>query len=190
RDAETLIELADEHGFAQHSAQGRMLRGWALARSGEPEAGLAEVEHGISAYQATGAQVVGVYAVLRAESNQLSGRFADALRIVDEALADVSQNEDKGAIPELLRLKGELLGRASQPDQADQIFRQAIAEASDQQAKSYELRATTSLARLLASQGRRGEARAMLAEISRWFTEGFDTADLKDAKALLDELSA
>jgi tetratricopeptide (TPR) repeat protein len=188
RDAETLISLADEHGFAQHSAQGHMLRGWALVHSGEPEVGLAEIDRGISAYQATGAHVAGFYAAIQAESRGLNGKSANALELIEEALADIGQNEERGAIPELLRLKGELLERASQPDQADQSFRQAIAEANDQEAKSFELRATMSLARLLDRTGRRDEARTMLAEIYNWFTEGFDTTDLKDAKSLLDEL--
>ena len=93
---------------------------------------------------------------------------------------------------ELCRLKGELLllQNASDATEAESCFREAIAIAQRQQAKSWELRATMSLARLLAKQGRRDEARAMLAEIYNWFTEGFDTPDLKDAKALLEELSA
>jgi len=89
----------------------------------------------------------------------------------------------------MLRLRGELLLKQGRTEPAEADFREAIALAQKMGAKAWELRATTSRARLLAKQGKRGEARAMLAEIYGWFTEGFDTADLKDAKALLDELS-
>jgi predicted ATPase len=98
---------------------------------------------------------------------------------------------DGFSIPEMLRLKAELLllGGTGATAEAAECFRDAIELARRQSAKSWELRTTTSLARLLAKQGNRDEARTMLAEIYNWFTEGFDTADLKDAKALLDELS-
>jgi predicted ATPase len=107
-----------------------------------------------------------------------------------EALAAADEHEDRHHEAEIHRLKGELLLRqdGSNAAQAQSCFERAIEIARKQSAKSLELRATTSLARLLDKQGRRDQARAMLAEIYNWFTEGFDTADLKDAKALLDEL--
>ena len=110
---------------------------------------------------------------------------------LQEALAAADKNEDRSNLPEIYRLEGELLlGRdSSNASQAQTCFERAIEVARTQSGKSLELRATTSLARLLAAQGKRDEARAMLAEICNWFTEGFDTADLKDAKALLDELN-
>jgi predicted ATPase len=109
-----------------------------------------------------------------------------------EALATADAHEERYYEAEIFRLKGELLLRqhASNDAEAWSCFENAIEIARKQSAKSFELRATMSLTRLLAKQGRRDEARAVLAEIYNWFTEGFDTADLKDAKALLDELSA
>jgi predicted ATPase len=101
----------------------------------------------------------------------------------------MEQNGERFYEAELLRLKGELLLKRAALDDGGACFRQAITVARRQSAKTWELRATTSLARLLAKQGKENEGREMLAEIYGWFTEGFDTADLKDAKALLEELS-
>ena len=108
-----------------------------------------------------------------------------------EALAAADEHEDRSCEAETHRLKGELLLRQKDSNTAEALssFERAIEISRTQSAKSWELRATTSLARLLAKQGKRDEARAMLAEIYSWFTEGFDTADLKDAKALLEELN-
>jgi len=105
-------------------------------------------------------------------------------------LIEIEESEERIAVAEIHRIKGELLLRQGERawQDAEVAFREAIAIARSQSAKSWELRATTSLARLLAQQGNRDEARAMLADIYVWFTEGFDTADLKDAKALLDEM--
>jgi predicted ATPase len=118
------------------------------------------------------------------------GRFDRGLRSIDEAFAFIDRSGQRMYEAEVHRLKGELLiaQDASNAAQAEQSFRTAIEIARRQKAKSWELRATTSLARLLARQGHRDEARTMLSEIYGWFIEGFDTADLKDAKALLEEL--
>jgi predicted ATPase len=115
----------------------------------------------------------------------------DGLSVLEEALTFANDRGDKISTPEIHRLKGELLLRQDDGNAPEAIscFDRAIDIARGQSAKSHELRATTSLARLLSSQGRRDEARTMLADIYGWFTEGFDTADLKDAKALLVELS-
>ena len=119
------------------------------------------------------------------------GRLNDGLSALAEAQAVANETEGRGYDAEIYRLKGELLLKQddSNAAEAQSCFQRAIEIARNQSAKSWELRATMSLARLLAKQGRRDEARAMLADIYGWFTEGFDTADLKDAKALLDELS-
>ena len=115
------------------------------------------------------------------------GAILDALATVEQAL---QLNPDQIIYrPETFRLRGELRLKQGQTELAEADFREAIALAQKMGAKAYELLATMSLARLLASQGRRGEAHSMLAEIYNWFTEGFDTVDLKEAKALLDELS-
>ena len=120
-----------------------------------------------------------------------TGRLDDGLSALTEALAAADEHEIRQYEAEAYRLKGELLLKQdnSNAAEAQHCFERAIEIARKQSAKSLELRATMSLARLLVKQGRRDEARTMLAEIYNWFTEGFDTADLKDAKALLDELS-
>jgi adenylate cyclase len=120
-----------------------------------------------------------------------AGQPYEALEVVEEGLASVAKTGEQIASPSLHRVKGELLLAQTPSDgaKAELCFRTAIEIARGQSARSPELRATTSLARLLAKQGRREEARQILAEIYGWFTEGFDTADLKGAKALLDELA-
>ena len=119
-----------------------------------------------------------------------TGRLDDGLSALTEALAAADEHEIRHYEPEMHRLRGELLLRQdhSNAAEAQNCFQRAIEIARKQSAKSLELRATMSLARLLVKQGRRDEARTMLVEIYGWFTEGFDTSDLKDAKALLDEL--
>jgi predicted ATPase len=128
---------------------------------------------------------------LLAEACTQTGRLDDGLGALTEALAAADEHENRCNEAEMHRLKGELLLKQnnSNVEEAQSCFERAIEIAHKQNAKSLELRATTSLARLLAKQGRCGEARAMLVEIYNWFTEGFDTADLKDAKELLDELN-
>jgi predicted ATPase len=120
-----------------------------------------------------------------------AGRLDDGLGALTEALAVAGEHKDRHTEAEMHRLKGELLLRQdhSKAAEAQSWFQRAVETARKQSAKSWELRATTSLARLLNEQGRRDEARTTLAEIYGWFTEGFDTADLKDAKALLDQLN-
>jgi predicted ATPase len=120
------------------------------------------------------------------------GQFEEGVRTIEESFSLIERSGQLWYEAEVHRVKGELLlaKDASNAAQAEQSFRTAIEIAQKQKAKSWELRATTSLARLLRDTNRRDEARAMLAEIYNWFTEGFDTADLKDAKALLEELSA
>jgi hypothetical protein len=126
-----------------------------------------------------------------AQGYQRLGRCDEALVILDQALARVERSGEIVDKPEMLRLRGEwLLARVGLPaPEAERFLHAATELAHSQQARWWELRATVSLARLLAKEGKREEARAMLAEIYNWFTDGFGTADLKDAKALLDELS-
>jgi predicted ATPase len=165
--------------------------GWAMAEQGHPEEGIAKILEGLSAYHATRGELGRPYwLTLLAEAYEKTGRLEDGLSVLEEALAFANNRGDKISTSEIHRLKGELLLRRDDGNAPEAIscFDRAIEIAHSQSAKSYELRATTSLAKLLASQGRRDEARTMLADIYNWFTEGFDTADLKDAKALLDEL--
>jgi predicted ATPase len=190
--AEALMALAAERGLTYYLARATTLRGWAMAEQGRNEEGIALIQEGLAAIRAIGAELWRSYFLgLLAEACREAGRLDDGLNALTEALAAADEREERNYEAEMRRLKGELLltQNDSNAVEAQSCFERAIEIARKQSAKSLELRATMSLARLLAKQGRRDEARAMLAQIYGWFTEGFDTADLKDAKALLDELS-
>jgi predicted ATPase len=162
-----------------------------MAEQGRSEEGIAQIQEGLAAFRATGAELMRPYFLtLLAEAQMQIGRLDDGLNSLAEALAAADRYENRHYEPEMHRLKGELLLRQDDSNavEAQRCFQRAVAIARNQSAKSLELRATMSLARLLAKQGKRDEACTMLAEIYNWFTEGFDTADLIDAKALLDEL--
>ena len=150
------------------------------------------MDEGLAALSATGTALARPSLLTRlAEAYLLKGRLDEGLRALAEAMAVGEQNEDRQDESERYRVKGELLVRQDDSDaaEAQKCFERALEIARQRNARSYELRATMSLARLLTKQGRRDEARTMLADIYNWFTEGFDTADLKDAKALLDQLA-
>ncbi len=188
---ESLIALCAEHEFPDWFAMATGLRGLAMAKEGHKEEGIAQIQEGLAAYRATGAELYRPYFLcLLAEACMETGRFDDGLRALTEALNAADEHENRHYEAEIHRLKGAVLLKQddSNAAEAQYCFERAIEIARKQSAKSWELRATMSLARLLAKQGRREEARTMLAEIYGWFTEGFDTADLKDAKALLEEL--
>jgi predicted ATPase len=147
------------------------------------------MRRGIAEYEASGMSASSFYLVPLAETYLRIGQLEEASGLLTSMLETVRQTGHRLHEAELYRLKGELLLRASSNEpEAEACFRQAIEIAQGQSAKAWELRATTSLARLLGKQGRRDEARGMLTEIYKWFSEGFDTADLKEAKVLLDEL--
>jgi len=185
--AEITLRIAVEHGFPSWIAWATELRGWALAASGQAEQGIEEIRR-VPGGSDLGADLL-LYALLLS-ANECTEQLEEALRQSDESLIRVEKTDHRLSEAELHRVRGELLLRRHEANvvQAEESFRKAIDIARSQSAKSWELRATMSLARLLDKQGRRGEARKMLAEIYSWFTEGFDTRDLKDAKALLDEL--
>ena len=189
--AEEAIVLSEEHGFAEWIPWGRFNRGWALAELGRVEEGVAEMEEGITGFDRLGGVPFQRFSsALLAHGHARLGRHSKALNMLDRALEHVERSGELDGQAEMLRLKGEILLMDNKPaaSEAEQCFRAALDVARVQEARWWELRATMSLARLLAGQERRDEARAMLAEIYGWFTEGFDTADLKDAKALLEEL--
>jgi predicted ATPase/class 3 adenylate cyclase len=189
---EELRTLATGQGFASEGAYATMMEGWLLAMNGEVEVGITHLHQGLAAYQETGGAVWRpLYLSMLAEAYSQGGQSAAALRILDEALALVNATGERVYEAELHRLKGELLlqGSSENSPEAETCFHHAIAIAQKQSAKSWELRAATSLARLWQQQGKRKEAYDLLAPVYGWFTEGFDTADLKDAKALLDELA-
>ena len=183
------FELAEKHQFRDLAAYCRCILGLARAQLGRATEGVELIRRGIAGRREIG-QRVGISSLLTnlAAAQAREGVIVDALETVEQAL---QANPDELIYrPETLRLRGELRLIQGQTELAEAGFREAIALAQKIGAKAWELRATTSLADMLAKHGRRDEARAMLAEIYGWFTEGFDTADLKDAKALLDELNA
>ena len=190
--AERLIALSAEQGFAHWLAQGMVTRGWALAAQAYHEEGIAQIREGLAAFRAIGVEVLRPHDLcLLAEACVETGRLGDGLHALSEALDAANKHGIRHCEAEIHRLKGKILLKQddSSVEEAERCLRRAIDIAQQQSAKSFELRATTSLARLLRETSRRSEAHAMLADIYNWFTEGFDTADLKDAKALLDELS-
>ena len=163
-----------------------------MAEQGRHEEGIVQMNEGLAGIRATGVEVSRThYLCFLAEACREAGRLDDGLNALTEALAAADEREARLSEANMHRLKGELLRKQNDSNIAEvqNCFQRAIEIARKQSAKSLELRAATIIARLLAKQGRRDEARTMLAEIYGWFTEGFDTADLKDARALLDELS-
>jgi predicted ATPase/DNA-binding winged helix-turn-helix (wHTH) protein len=191
--SESAMRVAEEQGLDNFLGQATGYSGAALAQKGQTSEGISRIRQGLAACRDTGAVLFRPFflgyladAYLRAEQP------TEGLAVVDEALSLVSQTQERWIEAELWRLKGELARQTGLDclTEAENCLRKAIAVAHSQEAKFWELCATTSLARLLRDTNRRDEARAMLAEIYNWFTEGFDTADLKDAKALLEELRA
>jgi predicted ATPase len=231
--AEAVIALCSEQGFAFYLAEGTIMRGWALAVQGQGKEGIAQIRQGIADYRATGAEVHLPYCLaLLAEAYGKVGRAEEGLSVLAEALAAVDKTGERYYEAEIYRLKGQLTLQklsvassqlsATNPQpltpntqaeverEAKECFLKAIEIARKQQAKSLELRATTSLVRLRQQQAleqgarsreqraenRKREARAkldeahtMLADVYNWFTEGFDTKDLQEARALIEELS-
>jgi predicted ATPase len=190
--ADVLLTLATAQGFPLFVGSGTCWRGWALAMQGQSEAGLAQLHQGMAVVLAMGQTLTRpLDLVLRAEAAEHTGQVEEGLPLLAEARTVLEAYERGDLVSETYRLQGELLLRRAVPDaaQAEASFRQALAIARRQQAKSWELRAATSLSRLWQCQGKRDEARELLAPIYGWFTEGFDTADLQEAKALLDEWS-
>jgi class 3 adenylate cyclase/predicted ATPase len=187
--AEALVALATEHGFARYAGLGVYLRGWALAAQGQGAEGIAQMHQGLAAMQATGAVIGREVHALAGVYGQV-GQVDEGLHLLAEALARVSIRGGDQNEAELHRVHGELRWRQTIPDAsaAEACFQQALDVARHQEAKSWELRAAMSLSRLWQHQGKRDQARELLAPIYGWFTEGFDTADLQDARALLEEL--
>jgi predicted ATPase len=190
--ADAAVALATTQGFPPWAAFGTSFRGWALAMQGQGEAGMTQVRQGIAAWRATGAALfVPYFYTMLADVCAHLGHPTDVRQALAEAHTLVDQQEERWGEAELYRLRGVLLLRqpGTPPAEAEACFRQALDVARRQQAKSWELRAATSLSCLWQQQGKRDEARELLAHVYGWFTEGFDTADLQEAKALLEELS-
>jgi class 3 adenylate cyclase/predicted ATPase len=207
--AEALITLSREQGFTLRAATGTVLRGWVLAKQGQVAEGIVQMRQGLALCRAAGAEVwTPSYLALLAEACGKVGQEEEGLSLVAEALALVDKTGQRVGEAELYRLKGELTlqqlsvissqlsvtdPRPLNPDpqgEAEACFLKAIEIAQKQQAKSWKLRAAMSLARLWQQQGKRTEAHTLLSEVYNWFTEGFDTKDLQEAKALIEELES
>jgi len=217
-EAEAAIALSIEHEFPLFYAEGTFVRGWALAQQGQIQEGIEQMRQGIAAFRATGAELsLSSHTASLVETYLKMRQTEEGFAALAEALAMIDKNGERMVEAELYRLKGELTLQklsvassqlsVSNPQsltpntqyptpspqaeaEAEACFQQAIEIARRRSAKSLELRAVMSLSRLWQQQGKKEEARQMLAEIYGWFTEGFDTADLKEAKALLETLSA
>jgi len=192
KHADMALALCTEHSIAYYLAWATIIQGWALAEQHQREEGLTQMQQGLAAFQATGGRLrLPYYLALLAEAYGHSGQVEQGLHLLNKAFADMQQTGEHFWEAEQHRLQAELLLAHSTADQttAAAYLHQALEVARRQQAKSLELRAATSLARLWQSQGKRSEAYDLLAPVYGWFTEGFETADLKDAAVLLDELA-
>jgi predicted ATPase len=190
--AENLIALSKEQGFPHWAAQGLFWRGWACAAEGRSDEDLAQMREGAAGIQATGANIChSIRLAFLIESYARAGQVGEGLRAVDEALSFIERHGERPHEAEFHRLKGELLLSQETPhaERAEACFQTAIEIARRRQAKLLELRATTSLARMWQRQNKRDDARRLLGEVYGWFTEGFGTLDLREAKALLRELA-
>ena len=203
--ADAMISCAEEHGLPYYGAVGSIMRGWALVMQGNVSDGIGLMRAGLAACEATGTQQHHAsYLVFLADALAAASRIEEGLEALERATEAVHRTKEHFYEAELYRIKGELILK-SEPSpetvaknaqattgnlqsEAESCFHNAIEIARHQNAKGMELRAATSLARLWQLQGKRQEARRLVEEIYCWFTEGFDAADLKDAKALLDEL--
>jgi predicted ATPase len=190
--ADAATRLAGEQGIAQWFAGGTILRGWAVAVQGQAAEGIAQIHQGLVAWRAAWAEVLRPsWLALLAEAYAAGEDPAGGLHGLAEALVLIETTGERWYEAEIHRLRGELLLQPAiaEPSEAEARFQQALTIARRQQAKSWELRAAMSLSRLWQQQGKRAAAHELLAPIYGWFTEGFDTSDLQEAKALLEELS-
>jgi predicted ATPase len=184
-----LVAVTTEQGFLFWRALGEIYRGWVAVKKGDLTEGMSLLRAGLIAYRATGAELyVPHYIALLAAACEIAGRTEEALALLNDALQLAERTGERWFAAELHRHKGQLLLRQGHCEAAEELYRKALSIAAEQGAKLWELRAAVSIARLRRDQGRRAEAGDLLAPVYGWFTEGFDTPDLKDAKALLNEL--
>src|SRR5271169_2227138 len=187
--ANQLVAVTTEQGFTLYHATGTIYRGWVKVKNGNATEGMALLRSGLAAYRATGAEAwVTSYITLLAVAYEIAGQVGEALTQFDDASQVVERTGQRWFAAELNRHKGQLLLRQGHTEAAEELYRRALSIAAEQEVKLWELRAAASLARLRRDQGRPAEARDLLAPIDGWFTEGFDTPDLREAKALLDEI--
>jgi predicted ATPase len=191
--AEVGMALSAEQGLPFWEAVGMVMRGWALAAQGQAEAGITQLTQGLAAYRATRQRIfLPYYHAMLAEIFGRLGQPGVGFDLLAEAQAMMEQSGEYRWKAELYRLQGELLRQQATPTcrRAEACFHRALVIAHQQQARSWELRAATSLARLWQQQGKRQAAYDLLAPVYHWFTEGFDTADLREARALMQALSS
>jgi predicted ATPase len=188
--ARQLVAVATEQGFPLWRALGAIFSGWVAVRKGDVTEGMSLLRRGSIAYHVTGAELAtAYYTALLAGACEIAGQVEEGLSLLDDALQIVERTKERWLEAELYRQKGQLLLRQGHSEAAEEFYRKSIAIAVEQKGKLCELRAAMSLARLRRPQARDDEARELLAPVYCWFTEGFDTPDLKDAKALLYELA-
>jgi predicted ATPase len=191
--ADELIALADEKSAPQWRGYGMEQQGCMLALSGKASHAVDRITAGITAVRSTSGTVWAPLCLsLLAKAHADLGQLDDACRSIAEAMTTIEATKERWCEAEINRIAGEVALKSPQPDdvKAETYFERALAVARAQQAKSWELRASMSIARLWRDQGKRDEARELLAPVYGWFTEGFDTLDLKEARALLEELAS
>lgn len=185
-----LTTVTTAQGFAHWGAQGTIYDGWVKVKNDDVIEGLSLLRRGSIAYRATGARGNMPYHInLLASTYETVGQIGESLTLLDEAIEIVGATGERWFAAELNRHKGELLLQQGHPEAAEKLYRRALGVAVEQEAKLWELHAVVSLARLRRDQGRRAEAHDLLAPVYGWFTEGFDTPDLKEAKELLEGLT-
>jgi predicted ATPase len=190
--ADELVALADEKGAVLWKALGMLGRGWLLSFTGRASDAAQMISSGITAWRSTGATyLLPSWLSYLAGAHAELGHLDEAWRCIDEAMSTIETTKERWFEAEANRIAGEIALRSPERDTAEAqvYFERALTVARQQQAKSWELRAAMSMARLWRDQGNRDEARDLLAPVYGWFTEGFDTLDLKDAKALLEQLA-
>ena len=191
--ADELVALAEEKSALYWKAQGTIEQGSVFALTGKASNAVQMITSGMTAWRSTGATLFTPwYLSYLSRAYADLGQFDDAWRCIGEAMTTVETTKERWYEAEVNRIAGEIALRSPEPNaaKAEAYFERALAVARTQQAKSWELRAAMSMARLWRDQGKRDEARELLAPVYGWFTEGFDTLDLKEAKALLDELAS
>jgi predicted ATPase len=184
-----LIAVTAEQGFPFWRAMGTICRGWVKVKNGDVAEGISLLRDGSTSYRATGAVMwMPHYTALLARAYDIAGQVEETLALLDDAVHIAERTGERWLDAELYRHKGLVLLQQGHSEAAEELYRKALSIAAEQEAKLWELRAAVSLARLRRDQGRNAEARDLLAPVYGWFTEGFGTPDLKEAKALLDEL--
>jgi class 3 adenylate cyclase/predicted ATPase len=186
-----LAAVTAEQGFPHWAGQGTIFRGWVKVKNGDLAEGISLLRNGLTAFHAAGSEMfMPHHTALLAGACEIAGQIDEAASLLDDALQTIDRTGERWFAAELNRLKGQLMLRQGHSEAAEELYCKALNIAQEQEAKLWELRAAVSLARLRSDQGRRVEPFDLLAPVYGWFTEGFDTPDLKGAKALLETLDA